>query len=70
MSRATPEAVAEFIAAHPDCKVSDVMRHFDVDGADAWELLIDAERCGFITMRQEHGDTGTWHFRLRKAATR
>lgn len=52
--------IAEYVAENPGCTVSDVCTKFGIDGADAWEFLIEAEQRGLIV--GDNSDGGTWHF--------
>jgi len=55
------EAVATWVAKHPGCTVTEVVRGVPIRDAGAtWGLLIDAERASLISM--DNSDGGKWHF--------
>lgn len=54
------ERLAEYVAAHPDCTVTDIADFLNTDAAGAWDALIDAQRFCLIDMNKPDG--GRWQF--------
>lgn len=54
------ERLAEYLKLDPGCTITSIAGAFDLDGADAWLLVTEAERERLITKSRPNGST--WAF--------